>query len=286
MARSVEEIKAQAIEAKEADSTLSGMTSTSLVALWNLLFYIPALMINLFEQILDIYKAAIENIVENNYVGTPKWIRKKSLEFQYSATIPQNLEINDETYKISYPVIDPSLRIITRVTAETDVNKIVNIKIAKGEPPVQLSSPEVTAYNEYLKQIEPAGIEYNVINAVSDKLFLEMEVFFNGQYIAVIEANVKASINSYLAKIAFQDSSVGKLQVIEIEKAVKSVAGVVDIKVKNIWLRAHTIPLVNAFKLVDNYTVSIISAVPYSGYAVEETGSGNTWTDKITYTIQ
>lgn len=285
MARTVEEIKAQAIAAKEADITLSGMTSTSLVSLWNNLFYIPALMINLFEQILDIFKADIENTVENNYVGTPKWIRLKSLEFQYSATVPQILEINETnpgTYKIAYPVIDPSLRIITRVTADTDFNKIVNIKVAKGEPPIQLTGPEETAYNDYLKEVEPAGVEYNVINAVSDKLYLEGEIFYNGQYIAVIQDNVEAAINAYLSGIDFN----GKIQVIELEKAIKAVPGVADLKIKNMWLRANAIPLVDAFKMVDNNAVVLISLVPYSGYAIEETTASNTWGDKLTYTIQ
>jgi hypothetical protein len=281
MARTVEEIKAQAIAAKEADPNLTGLSSDSMVALWNLLFYIPALMIQLFEQILDIFKVDIEKTVENNYVGTEKWIRLKSLEFQYSSTVPQILEINPDTYKISYPVVDPSLRIISRVTAETDFNKVVNIKVAKNEPPVQLAGPEETAYKDYLKELQPAGVEYNVINAVSDKLYLEMEVFYNGQYIAVIQDNVEAAINAYLAGIDFN----GKIQVIEIEKAIKAVAGVVDLKVKNIWLRANAIPLVNAFKLVDNFAVVLISAVPYSGYSIEETTASNTWGDKITYTI-
>lgn len=281
MARTVQEIKAQAIAAKEADPNLTGLSSDSMVALWNLLFYIPALMIQLFEQILDIFKVDIEKTVENNYVGTEKWIRLKSLEFQYSSTVPQILEINPDTYKISYPVVDPSLRIISRVTAETDFNKVVNIKVAKNEPPVQLAGPEETAYKDYLKELQPAGVEYNVINAVSDKLYLEMEVFYNGQYIAVIQDNVEAAINAYLAGIDFN----GKIQVIEIEKAIKAVAGVVDLKVKNIWLRANAIPLVNAFKLVDNFAVVLISAVPYSGYSIEETTASNTWGDKITYTI-
>lgn len=286
MARTVEEIKAQAIEAKEADSNLSGLSSISKVALWNVLFYVPALMIQLFEQLLDIFKKEIEDTVSNNYVGTPKWIRLKSLEFQYSATVPQIVEINSETYKIAYPVVDTSLRIITRVTADTDLNREVNIKIAKSEPPVQLSGPEETAYLDYLKEINVAGVEYNVINAVSDKLYLDAEIFYNGQYISVISDTVEAALNDYLAKIAFQDNNDGKIQVIEIAKAIKSVPGVIDLKIKDIWLRPHTTPLVNAFKLVDNYSVVIISSIPYSGYVVEETTASNTWADKLTYTIQ
>ena len=47
----------------------------------------------------------------------------------------------------------------------------------------------------------------------------------------------------------------------------------------------NSIPIANAFKLIDDYTLVIISIVPYAGYAVEENTAGETWADKITYTI-
>ena len=67
--------------------------------------------------------------------------------------------------------------------------------------------------------------------------------------------------------------------------AIRSATGVIDIKLENVWLRANSIPLANGFKLIDACTLVIISATPFAGYAVEEDTVGETWADKITYTV-
>lgn len=280
MARSIAEIAAQMIAAKEADSNLSGLTSTSQTSIWRLWIFIQATAINIQEQLQDIFKTEIETTVENNYVGTPKWIRTKCLEFQYSATVPQVLEITNNT-KIAFPVIDPSLRIITRASVSTDLNKVVNIKVAKGEPPTQLVGAEPVALQAYFSELVPAGVYWQLINAVSDKLYLEGDVYYDGMYSATIATIVPDAINAYLAGIDFD----AQIKVIDLEKAIRNATGVKDIKLKNIWLRANSVPLANGFKLVDDYTLRIISIVPYAGYAIEEDTAGETWTDKLTYTI-
>jgi hypothetical protein len=280
MARSIQDIAQQMLDAKAEDSNLSGLTSTSQTSIWRLWIFIVAAAYNVFEQLMDLFKVEIETTVENNYVGTPKWIRQKCLEFQYSAVNPQVLEITDNT-KIAFPVIDTSLRIVTRASVTTDLNKIVKIKVAKGEQPTQLVGAEPVALQAYLSELVPAGVYWELINAVSDKLFIEGEVFYDGQYSATIQANVEAGINAYLAGIDFD----GLIKIVDLETSIRQVTGVKDLKLKNVWLRANSIPLSNGFKMIDTFTLVIISAVPYAGYAVEETTEDETWEDKITYTI-
>jgi len=280
MARSIQEIAQQMIDAKQADANLAGLTSTSQTSIWRLWIFIVATAINIQEQLQDIFKTEIEGIVENNYVGAPKWIRQKCLEFQYSSINPQILVITDNI-KIAYPIIDTALRIITRASVSTDLNKNVVIKVAKSEPPTQLSAPEETALEAYFKEIKPAGITWNLVNAVSDKLFIEGEVFYDGMYSATIGDIVPNAINSYLSTIDFD----AQIKISDLDHAIRSATGVKDIKLKNIWLRKNSIPLANAFKLIDDYTLVIISIVPYAGYAIEENTAGQTWADKITYTI-
>ena len=280
MARSTSEIAQQMLDAKAADSNLSGLTSTSQTSIWRLWIFIVAACHNVLEQLLDLFKTEIETTVENNYVGTPKWIRQKCLEFQYSAVNPQVFEITDNT-KIAFPVIDPSLRIVTRASVTTDQNKIVKIKVAKGEPPTQLVGAEPVALQAYFSELVPAGVYWELINAISDKLFIEGIIYYDGQYSATIQANVETGINAYLSGIDFD----GQIKIVDLEIAIRQVVGVKDLKLENVWLRANSIPLANGFKMIDNYTLSIISAVPFAGYAVEETTAGETWSDKITYTI-
>lgn len=282
MARSTSEIAQQMLDAKAADSNLSGLTSTSQTSIWRLWIFIVAACHNVLEQLLDLFRTEIETTVENNYVGTPKWIRQKCLEFQYSAVNPQVLEITDNT-KIAFPVIDPSLRIVTRASVTTDQNKIVKIKVAKGEPPTQLVGAEPVALQAYFSELVPAGVYWELINAVSDKLYIEGTVYYDGMYAATIETIVPKAIKTYLSNIDFD----GEIKISDLEGAIRNATGVKDIKLKNVWLRANSIPLANGFKMVDNYTLVIISAVPFAGYAIEEDTvvPPSTWSDKITYTI-
>ena len=280
MARSISTIAQQMLDAKAADSNLAGLTSTSQTSIWRLWIFIVAACINVFEQLIDIFKVEIETTVENNYVGTPKWIRQKCLEFQYSAANPQVLEITNNT-KIAFPVIDPSLRIVTRASVSTDFNKKVTIKVAKGEPPTQLTGAEPVALQAYFSELVPAGVYWEIVNAVSDKLYIEGEVFYDGMYSATIGTIVPDAINAYLSSIDFD----GLIKVSDLENAIRSATGVIDIKLENVWLRANSIPLANGFKLIDAFTLVIISATPFAGYAVEEDTVGETWADKITYTV-
>lgn len=281
MARTVAQIQTQMIAEKEAQSALSGLTSTSQTAIWRLFIYIQAVSINVFEQLMDLFKTEIEGIVENNYVGTPKWISTQCFKFQYDATTPQILELDTTETKLVYPTVDATLRIVTRASVNVDLNKNVNIKVAKSEPPEQLAAGEETALNAYLLEMMPAGVTYTVVNEVSDKLYIAGTIYYNGQYASTIDTDVPAAINAYLANIPFD----GVLRVSELEQAIKTATGVIDLNLSDVWVRADSIPIANATKLIDAETLQIISTTFSAGYAVEEDTATYTWADKINYQI-
>jgi hypothetical protein len=243
--------------------------------------YIVAAAINITEQLQDAFRTDIETVVKNNYVGTPKWIKTMCFYFQYSAANPQILEYDETTFKVNYAVVNTDLRIITRCSVSTDLNKNVNIKVAKSDPPTQLAAGEETALNAYLTDIIPAGVTFNVINDVADKLYIKGTVYYDGQYSSTIQDNVELAINNYLANIDFD----GNIKIIDLQLAIRNVQGVTDIDLDDVWLRADSLPLANGFKMIENSTLMILSKVPVAGYAVEEDTAGETWGDKITYTM-
>ncbi len=107
MARTVNEIKAQMLAEKQAQSSLNALTSTSQTAFWNLYIYLVAVAINIFEQIMDLFKVDIEAVAAKSYPGSAKWIQSKVFEFQYSATTPQYVEMQSD-FSLAYPIIDSS----------------------------------------------------------------------------------------------------------------------------------------------------------------------------------
>lgn len=302
MARKISEIEAQIVYEKTQQSALSGLTSPSQTAKFTTWIFIQAVAINLFEQILDIFKSDFEAKLEASFTGSKAWVRDKVLKFQYDATTPQITQLID--FNPVYPIVDETKRIITRCTVKTLANNIVSVKVAKEEPPVVLTTPELNSLIGYLSQggdgtyagagsgIGFAGVNFSVQSFVSDKLYLDAEIIYNGQYAAVIETNVIAAINLYLKNIPF---GTGAVRVVDLIQAVlpdysngvliNGVDGVIDFIITDLAMRAEATAFGSKTYLIQNKT-EILSTYPtYAGYVVEETTALKTFVDKLTFTV-
>jgi len=265
--------------ASDKAELLKFVANTSKRSIWREWTFNTAVAIALSEQQIDVLQAQIDAVVAKAPSATNNFIQDKVLNyFQFDPNVPQVVKIVDLIPK--YPIEDPSLRIITRCSVVTSSSYIVDVKVAKQNPPVQLSVDEYNALVTFLKTIGIAGVDYNVINRVSDKIYIEGEVKYFGSYSAVIKTNVISAINNYLASIPFN----GILKVIDIEKTIRNVEGVDDVLLKNVRVREDLTLLPSATYLINNFTL-VQSAYPtVAGYIVEETTAGNTFTTKITTT--
>ena len=135
MARSTEEIQNEMIEAKNNDPVLATLNSPSQTAIWRLWTFIVATAINIHEQFIDTAILELEQVAREAVAGTADWLQQRVLEFQYSASNPQVITVIDG--RASYPVIDDSLRIVTRVSVKEQSNGRVQVKVAKGTNPLE-----------------------------------------------------------------------------------------------------------------------------------------------------
>lgn len=278
MARTIAEIQAQMDAEQALQSGLSGLNSPSQAAIYTLWKYIISACIYYHEVLMDLLKSDIETIVNDAPIGTDKWLKAKSLEFQYSATDPQILVVNDN-YTIEYATVDTTLQIITRCSVKTLANQVVSVKVAKSDPPIALSAAELSSFDGYLDKICFAGVQYNAVSLTSDKLFIEADVYYDGQYAAVIQANVIDALNAYLADLPFD----GYIRVSAVEDAIQAVAGVKDIVINNMAIRADGVAFGSGTSLVTSNAVVYNKYPTVAGYAVEETTAGETFTDKLTF---
>ena len=278
MARTVAEIQASMDAEQALQSGLSGLNSPSKVAIYTLWKYIMSSAIWAHEKLWDIFKVELETIADNAPVATPLWVKNKTLEFQYSASVPQVVQVVN--YVPAYSVIDTTLQIITRCSVKTLPNRIASVKVAKSDTPVSLTALELTSLQGYLDDISPAGIEYSVTTATSDKLFLEATIYYNGQYASVISTTVIDAIKVYLAAIPFD----GYVRISSLIDAVQSVAGVTDIVIEGLAMRPDTVALGSATYLVLAGDTIYNKYPTYAGYIVEETTASNTFIDKLTFT--
>lgn len=291
MARSQAVIKAQIINYISSIPIISQLVvNNSQVAYNNNFIDIVARTINFFEQLMDAYKVDLEDKVSKGAVGSDAWLQDRILRFQYDSGTPQIVEIKSD-FSVDYVTVDTTKRIITRASVNTTSNQTVTVKVAKQNPPVALSAPELAALQSYLTNtgdgtyagrgvgIGFAGTKIVATSNDADEIYINADINYNGQYAATIQADVISAINNYLANIDFN----GKVYISNLEIAIKSVTGVVDVLLKDVAIRANTTLFANKTYLVQNQTTIIQSYALEAGYAIGETTSGQTFADKLNF---
>lgn len=281
MARSQADIRTLMDDAQAAESNLSTLTNPSQTSIFNLEKDIVAEVTNLHEQLWDELRDDLEAQIAAAPPASPAWIQSQVLKFQYDATNPQVLQLIN--FAPSYPTIDTDLQIVTRCSVKTDLNKIVKIKVAKSDPPTTLAALEYSSLTGYLNNIMPAGVGFDLVNLSGDRLYVNAEVFYNGEYTSSIQSNVEAAINNYLANIPFD----GLVRISELEDSIQAVPGVTDIKLKTIKARPNTTVLASAITIYDVITTPTNARVwdTVSGWIISEDTVSNTLADTITYTV-
>lgn len=184
-----------------ADANLSGLTSTSKTAEFNLWKYVWSAMAYIQEQIWGEAKAEIQAVVDAAIPGTEKWLQKEILKFQYGDA----LTFDVVTAKYYYAVNDVTKQIIKRC-AITSSGGLSTIKVAKESAgvPVALTGPELTAVRSYLEQIKWAGSNAQLNSTNSDKLNANFTIYYNGTIkLTDIQPLVEAAYLNYLKALPF-----------------------------------------------------------------------------------
>lgn len=280
MARTVASIQQQIIDTLLAQSTTPSDISSKKVSNWLSWTYVVAVCIAFFEQILDIFTSESESIINRAGVGSPPWLIDRIKEFQFGNAVVYD----SSTGQWSYPLPSTEL-IISRVGITRSANKVVNVKVAKSEPPVQLATNENTALTTYINKIGIAGSQYNIINLASDKIYIEGTVTYDGQYSGSIKTSVEAAIKELFTTLSNAENFGSNVTVNAIIIAIKSVSGVKDFKLLNASGRADTTLFASKTSFYNLATgLNNLEYIPESGYVVTETETGNTISDKLTYT--
>lgn len=281
MARTITEINNATVAAYVTYMAAIGVTidptQWSRRNLQRVMLFTVASAIAIFEQIQDLYYAKQEALIATAPAATKAWLQSMVLKFQYDASDPQIIQLDPTTMSYFYPVVDEDLRIITRVAVIQTMENFVNIKVAKSEPPEALDVSEVAALQGYVNTIGIAGVVYNVTSAPADRIYLGMDLYYQGQYASVILDNVVNGINAFLSGIPFN----GVMRLTDLEIAIKNIAGVNDVVLKNIKARADATPFGSATVLVNDGTELQRQWATFAGYMLTENESGETPADSI-----
>lgn len=283
MARTIDTIQAEIIATKEAQPELAGLTSTSKRSIWYLWTYVIASCIAIFEQLLDSFLTKVEKQVSQSAGASILWLQAKMFEFQYDANIPQIVQLIDTVPQ--YPVVDPTKRIITACSVNSNVSNQVIIKIAKSNPYTALTSTELSSAQGYINVIGAAGIIYNVISLNPDKLYVDADIYYQGQYASIIQTNMIDAINNWLQTLSTTNFD-GSIKMSDLEGVIRNVAGVNDVILNNVRGRDDASTFAAGIDLILNNTLVQRQWNTVAGYTIQETTTGKTFADSLTFIAQ
>lgn len=274
MARSIDEIKAEIISAKEQEPSLSELNSTSKVAIWRLWAYITALVIWTLEKIFDEHKKEVSEALSELKPHTARWYRNKALAFQYGFNLHSETDLFDNTGKSKEEIENSKIvKYSAVVESETESRLIVKIATEQGGELQPISQAQKASFDAYINEIRDAGVRITTINYLPDILKLQMKIYRdplvldeNGQSILTGEKPVEKAIKEYFKKLPFN----GELVLAHLVDALQQVEGV---KIPHIilaeskWIDAGT----NGY---GNFQPIEVKTIPISGYFKIENFNG------------
>lgn len=215
MARTVNEIYNQMIEAKEAENGLAGLTSTSAAAIWRLLLYVVAYCEHVLEVLFDTHKNEVTTIINTLKPHTALWYAEKAKMFQYGFDLyPDSDQFNNEG-KTDTEIEDSK---IVKYASVIDNNDYLQIKVAKEENNdlAELDDTERQAVAEYLARIKDAGIYIELVTLPAEQMKFEITVYYNplvldgeGRRLDGTNNNpVKEAVHEFLKNVEFDGTIV------------------------------------------------------------------------------
>jgi hypothetical protein len=284
MARTVNQINSQIQTALVSNFAAIGITvdptqwsKRNIMGLFCFAFAVCAAYI---EQLMDFLKTSLETTAAQSAAASPLWIQNQMFLFQYSDNNPQVILLSNGAW--AYPVVDPTLRIITACSVNSTSPNQVSIKIATGNPFVALLSNQIAAAQGFINLIGTAGIIYAIQSLNSDKLYINANIYFQGQYASVIQTNVINALNSFLQNLSITNFN-GSIKMTDLESTIRGVAGIDDVVLLNVRGRKDTDSYSAGINLVLNSTVIQRLWNPISGYVSEETTTRNTFADTLNF---
>lgn len=287
MARSVAEINDYMVTALVSNFAAIGITINPLLwskrSLLRAFIFTVAIGQALVEQLQDAFMEDIEAIVAVSAAASYGWIQAKMFLFQYSATNPQFVTLIN-TIPV-YPIVDSSLTIINACSVTSDLSNTVSVKCAKGSPLQALDALEIASAQGYINTIGTAGIEYKIISLNADRLYIEGDLYYQGQYASVIQANTIAAIELWLESLSVINFN-GKIKMSDLEKEIRNIPGMNDVVLRNVRARPEAVAFASGIDLISDTKIIERQYSTAAGYVIPEDTVTKTLIDSLNFIVE
>jgi hypothetical protein len=195
MARTIAIVQTEILNAIAADSTLSALTSGSATAIYRLLAYVVAVAIVTLENIYDLFRTEVDELLAGQKAHTARWYQTKARAFQYGDDLAEGLDTYDNT-GIDPDDIANSQIVAYAAVVEHDGVLIVKVNKDSSGQPAKLSSTEYDAVLAYMIEIKDAGVQMELRNADPDKMLLTLDVYYDATILGSDGARLDGSADA------------------------------------------------------------------------------------------
>lgn len=245
-----------------------------------LICFSVATCIAVLEQLMDVFTTHTDTAIAAAAAASSLWLQAKMFLFQYSATNPQIVQLINGI--IQYPVVDPTLCVVTACSVTTTTSNNVTIKFAVGSPLQAASAPVVASAQGYINYMGTAGISYNLMSLNPDQIYINANIWYQGQYASTILTTLTAAITAFLQNLSTPNAEGtglnlgGVVQMSALLVAIKAVPGVNDAELLNVSARSDATAYGNGVQLILNTAILQTQWAPIAGYTIPEQTAGYT----------
>lgn len=231
----IQEIKKSILDAKEQQTALSGLNSTSKVSIYGLWAGIVAVIAWSLYQFFEQFKLEMDGLVNRQKVGTLQWYRDVALAYRHGFPLdPLTGEPNTAGY--TDEEIEAATIVDRAAVEELELNnrKRLFIKLAKetNNELVPLSDAEKLAVDQYFAKRKFAGTKIDIISNAPDDLRLSVVFYYDP---LVMDENgvrldgsantpVQDVIRDYLRNLRFN----GEFTIAELQDRLQNIQGCAD----------------------------------------------------------
>lgn len=232
------------------------------------------------EQLYDSFKEDMDAVAKVLAPQTAAWIQNQMLKtFQYDAVANPIVQLDTSTFVPYYSTLNTAWNIIKYCSVVPGIFGTTTVKVSgevsSGAPSV-ISGTPLLASQSFMNLIGVPGITYNVVSKAADRLFLQLDVYYNGIYSGVIETNVINAINNFLLDLSTKEYG-GVFLLSNLEKAILNVTGVIDVVLINVQARADSTTVGTGTNLILNKTEIQRNWTMDAGCIIPEDTSGANW---------
>ena len=233
MSRTLTEIYNEAVDTRNKYLELTELTNDSKMSILNAFTWVTSTAIYTLETLMDVFMTDIAKVFNARINGTPAYYANAMLKWQYG----DDLVLNEDGTQFSYPSVDETKRLITKVSYQEYYSSdykdnILVLKVAKGEADSlsKLEDDELISARAYLSKIKFAGVKCNVVSRKGDVLVPRVDVYYDGAVSKEeIYSNIETALVQYIQNVNF-DSAIYAHKVID---AIMGVDHVTDVHINS-----------------------------------------------------